>query len=82
MLDLKAVGSSVEESEMALAVLAGLPKQYEVAVGVLKFVEDFSLDGLLPRLLQVEQRQEKEELVPIYGAGAQSGSVIHDVKLV
>lgn len=60
---------------MALSVLAGLPKSYDVAVGVLQFANVLKLDDILPKLLQVEQRvheQEEAELnaskIQIFGA--------------
>ena len=59
MLDLKAADSPVEESEVALQVLVGLPQGYVVAVGILQFQDDLDLDELLPKLLLAEQRLSK-----------------------
>ena len=67
MSDLKAIGSSVEESEVALHVLQSLPTSYNVTVEVLSLSDDLTLDGILPKLLQTEQRGEREPAVPIYG---------------
>ena len=60
MLDLKAADSPVEESEVALQVLVGLPQGYEVAVGILQFQDDLDLDELLPKLLLAEQRLQEQ----------------------
>ena len=70
MSDLKAIGSSVEESEVALNVLQGLPAGYKVTVEVLSLADDLTLDGILPKLLQTEQRAERDDPrhVPVYGA--------------
>ena len=61
--------------EVVFSVLAGLPKGYDVAVGVLQFADDLKLDDILPKLLQGEQRvHEQEETehsasnIQIYGA--------------
>ena len=54
MSDLKADGSSVEESEVALNVLQGLPAGYKMTVEVLSLANDLTLDGILPKLLQTE----------------------------
>lgn len=69
MFDLKAVGSAIEESEVALHVLQGLPSEYKVTVEVLTLADELTLDKILPKLLQVEQRAEREDptAVPIYG---------------
>ena len=80
MTALKSAGSSLEESEVALAVLAGLPESYSVAVEVLQCSEDISFAIIMPRLLQVEQRI-KEKLdkerasVQAYGANVQAMKV-------
>ena len=60
MLDLKAADSPVEESEVALQVLVGLPQGYEVAVGIFQFQDDLDLDELLPKLLLAEQRLQEQ----------------------
>lgn len=69
MYDLKAVGSAIEESEVALHVLQGLPSEYKVTVEALSLADELTLDGILAKLLQVEQRVEREDptAVPIYG---------------
>ena len=68
MSDLKAAGSAVEESEVTLHVLQGLPQIYNVTVEVLSLSDGLTLDGIMPKLLQIEHRKEKEEAVPVYGA--------------
>ena len=60
MLDLRGVNTPIEESEVALQVLAGLPRGYAVIVSVLTFQDQLDLDGLLPQLLIAEQRLQEE----------------------
>ena len=72
MTDLKSIGSTIDESEVALGVLAGLPAEFGVAVEVLQYSEDLSLDTMLPKLLQAErlaeEKLEQEKTVAIFGA--------------
>ena len=52
-----AAGYDVREDEVVLAVLAGLPKEYEMVVTVLESADEvLSLDEVLPKLMNVEQR--------------------------
>ena len=45
-----------------LAVLAGLPKQYDMVITVLESSDgELSLDEVLPKLMNVEQRTPKPE---------------------
>lgn len=58
------------ESEVTLAVLTGLPEDYDVVVTVLSTAgKGLKLDEALPHLLQMEQKiSAKEEKVPLYVA--------------
>ena len=54
---LQAAGHSVNEDELVLSVLAGLPSQYETVVTLLETMEDnLTMLMVLPKLLQAEQR--------------------------
>lgn len=71
--NLEAVGSKPEPSDITLPVLAGLPRQYSTLVTILgTSKEEYSLDDILPMLLQMEQQVSKEEederFVPSYAA--------------
>lgn len=55
--ELMKIGQAVEEEKMVMILLAGLPKQYEVAVSVLTLGEaDLEVDDVLAKLLHEEQR--------------------------
>lgn len=54
MFDLIGVGQTIESNEMALRVLAGLPKQYDVLVTVLETSSDLSFDTVVSRLIDME----------------------------
>ena len=63
---LTAAGNAIKEEEVAWSVLAGLPREYDILVTVLETSEEaLELDGLLAKLLTVEQRtspkSEKED---------------------
>jgi hypothetical protein len=60
--DLANVGHKMEETEFVLAILAGLPGDFEVVTTLLEtsFAE-LSLDDVLPKLLTVEQRVVKKD---------------------
>ena len=60
---LRAAGHEVGDTEVAWSVLAGLPSEYDTVVTVLETAteRDMRLDDILPKLLQVEQRQQKIE---------------------
>lgn len=80
MTELKSAGSSLEESEVALAVLAGLPESYSVAVEVLQYSDVLSLSIIMPKLLQAEQRVKEKldnerESVRAYGANVRAMKV-------
>ena len=71
--DLAGVGHKPEDSELTLQVLAGLPKDYRMLVTIIgASEEDYTLDRVLPMLLQTEQQlkadQEEETAVAIYAA--------------
>ena len=59
---LRAAGHEVADQDVAWSVLAGLPADYDTVVTILETTteHDMSLDDILPKLLQVEQRQQKE----------------------
>lgn len=58
---LRAAGHEISDQEVAWAVLAGLPTDYDMMVTVLTATEtDMSLENILPKLLQVEQQQKFE----------------------
>lgn len=62
--DLLAIGHEVPATEVAWTVLAGLPKEYEMVVTVLETSsEELTLEDILPKLLQVEQRSSGSEAV-------------------
>ena len=59
---LRAASYEIADQEVAWAVLAGLPTEYEMMVTVLTATEtEMKLDDILPKLLQVEQRVQKYE---------------------
>ena len=89
--DLKASGHDIEESEVVLNVLAGLPKEYETTVAIIEAAEkEVGLDEILSRLLNVEQRvtsQEEQETVYVaqgfrkdYKKGPMPPYKLHDNK--
>lgn len=60
---LRAAGHEISDQEVAWAVLAGLPPQYDMMATVLTATEkDLRLDDILPKLLQVELQRQKFEL--------------------
>jgi hypothetical protein len=71
-----AAGYAARDDEIGLAVLAGLPQEYAMVVTMLESAETLdSIDDMLPKLLQVEQRVEKPKAVGMayYGRGGRSG---------
>ena len=60
---LRAAGHMVADQEVAWAVLAGLPAHFDTVVTVLETTsdKDMSLEDILPKLLQVEQRERQKE---------------------
>ena len=65
--ELCASGHTVNEDDVVLAVLAGLPKAYEATVTFLEMADKVpSLNDLLPKLLTVEQRQHCHEETALY----------------
>lgn len=60
--DLLACGANLEEREVVLSVLNGLPEAYNHLVTVLQVTnQDLTLDTLLPQLLLVEQHVVKSQ---------------------
>ena len=59
---LVATGHRVADEDMVMSVLAGLPAEYDTVVAILETASeaDMSLDEILPKLLQVEQRTLRE----------------------
>ena len=66
--DLVATGTQMPESEVALLILTGLPKEYEVVATVLEVQsEELGIDEMVPHLLPVEQRMNRDQdVVPLY----------------
>ena len=64
----------MSEKEVVLSVMAALPKQYAMAVGVLQMADDLSFQKTLTKLLQVEQRiqqkpqKDRQGVVQAFGA--------------
>jgi hypothetical protein len=60
---LRAAGHNVVDQEVTWSVLAGLPAVYDTMITVLETTsdKDMSLDEILPKLLQVEQRLQTTE---------------------
>jgi hypothetical protein len=59
---LLATGEKTTESEVIMAVLNGLPKDYEMVVAILEASDaELALDTILPKLLSVEQRLLRRE---------------------
>lgn len=59
---LRAAGHEISDQEVAWAVLAGLPTDYDMMVTVLTATEtNMKLEDILPKLLQVEQQRQKYE---------------------
>ena len=57
-----AAGHTIEDSEVVMSVLAGLPKEFDTVVAVLEITDDkLELDVVLAKLLQAEQRLAREE---------------------
>ena len=59
---LRAAGHEISDQEVTWSVLAGLPEAYDTVVTVLETTSetDMNLEDILPKLLQVEQRQSAE----------------------
>ena len=60
---LRGAGHEVTDQEVAWYVLAGLPPAYDTVVTVLETTtdKDTSIDEMLPKLMQVGQRQDKSK---------------------
>ena len=60
---LRVAGYMVPDQDVTWSVLAGLPAAYDTMVTVLETTSEseMSLDAILPKLLQVEQRQQQEK---------------------
>jgi hypothetical protein len=56
MTNLLGVGQTVDSKEMALRMLAGLPKQYDVLVTVLEASADLTFDTVVTRLIDMESK--------------------------
>jgi hypothetical protein len=74
-----AAGYAARDDEIGLAVLAGLPQEYAMVVTMLESAETLdSIDEMLPKLLQVEQRVVKPKdtshtTLAYYGRGGRTG---------
>ena len=80
---LRAAGHEISDQEVTWSVLAGLPEVYDTVVTVLETTsdKDMNLEDILPKLLQVEQRQSAERAderalyaKPMGGFGGRPGS--------
>ena len=59
---LLAAGHTMEESELVMCILAGLPRDFDTVVAVLEISDHkLELDTVLSKLLQAEQRLGREE---------------------
>lgn len=59
--DLAAIGHRVSEEDVSYSILAGLPKEYEVVASILEAQEgEMTTNHILPKLLMVEQRLERD----------------------
>ena len=59
---LLAAGHTMEESELVMCILAGLPRDFDTVVAVLEISDHkLELDTVLSKLLQAEQRLSREE---------------------
>ena len=56
---LTTAGSDVQEAEVVLSVLGGLPEPYAMAVEILQLSDELTFQKILPKLLQVEQRVQQ-----------------------
>jgi hypothetical protein len=56
MTSLLGVGQTIDSKEMALRMLAGLPKQYDVLVTVLEASADLTFDTVVTRLIDMESK--------------------------
>ena len=56
---LTTAGSNVQEAEVVLSVLGGLPEPYAMAVEILQLSDELTFQKILPKLLQVEQRVQQ-----------------------
>lgn len=68
--DLMATGTEMPETEVALLILTGLPKEYEIVATVLETsMEKLTIEAMVSHLLSVEQRSSSaQETVTIYTA--------------
>ena len=72
---LRAAGHEVGDQELAWSVLAGLPTEYDTVVTVLETAsdKDLTLEDILPKLLQVEQRRQQSNSSPGLALAATPG---------
>lgn len=67
--DLAAIGHRVSEEDVSYSILAGLPKEYEVVASILEAQDgEMTTDRILPKLLMVEQRLEREVAIESEGS--------------
>lgn len=81
---LKATGAALDESEVVMSFIAGLPDEYSVAVTVLEVTsKELRLDTILPHLLIVEQkigRQEESGARALYAGNNRPGRFGHNAR--
>ena len=62
MADLASAEHTIDESEVVLSVLSGLPKDYDIMVEILQASDkELTLDDVLTKLLNIEQRLVQRE---------------------
>jgi hypothetical protein len=80
--DLIGIGDQVDEDQVAMAILAGLPKQYDTVVAIMRFgnnklVLDTCLVNLLSVEKEIERKEEEETAVALYAGGNFKGKKFH-----
>ena len=72
----------MQEAEVVLSALGGLPEPYAMAVEILQLSEELTFQKILPKLLQVEQRVQQtvqqqvlKDATAVQAYGASAGDV-------
>ena len=75
-------GCNVQEAEVVLSVLGGLPEPYAMAVEILQLSDELTFQKTLSKLLQVEQRVQQtvqqevfKDVTAVQAYGASTGNV-------
>ena len=79
---LTTAGSNLQEAEVVLSVLGGLPEPFAMAVEILQLSDELTFQKVLPKLLQVEQRVQQsvqqqvlKDATAVQAYGASAGDV-------